>query len=237
MDAGDSYYSYSLTTFSPSGKLGQIEHAMHAVNNGATSLAIKATNGLVLCTDKKTQSILMDPGSFHRVHVVDDHCGLTYSGMGPDSRVLLGLARKAASRYKLTYDQPIPIRILARELANSAQEYTQMGGVRPFGASVLLGGKDQYGYHLYQVDPSGIYYAWKAAAMGRNYINARTFLEKRYTADMDCEDAIHTALLTLKEGFDGKMTSQNVELGVCGADGRFRVLTPSEVKDYLEEVL
>lgn len=67
---------------------------------------------------------------------------------------------------------------------------------------------------------------------------AQTFLEKRYADDMELEDAIHTALLTLKEGFEGQISSENIEVGIVGgADGNvFRVLTPAEVKDYLDEV-
>lgn len=67
-------------------------------------------------------------------------------------------------------------------------------------------------------------------------VNAKTFLEKRYSEDMELEDAIHTALLTLKEGFEGQLEGSNVELAIVGDDNKFRVLTPSEVSDYLEEV-
>lgn len=68
---------------------------------------------------------------------------------------------------------------------------------------MLLAGVDENGPQLYQVDPSGSYFAWKASAIGKNAINARTFLEKRYSEDIELEDAIHTALLTLKDGFEG----------------------------------
>jgi len=50
------------------------------------------------------------------------------------------------------------------------------------------------------------------------------------------EDAIHTAILALKESFEGQMTSENIELGVVTKDG-FRRLSVAEVKDYLENVL
>lgn len=66
--------------------------------------------------------------------------------------------------------------------------------------------------------------------------NARTFLEKRYNPDMELQDAIHTALLTLKDGFEGQMTSTNIEVGIIGQDKTFRILRPSEIKDYLDEV-
>ena len=108
--------------------------------------------------------------------------------------------------------------------------------MRPFGVSLLMAGYDDRGPNLYQVDPSGSYFAWKASAIGKNMVNAKTFLEKRYSEDMELEDAIHTAILTLKEGFDGQISAENIEIGVVGADRKFNILTASEIADYLEEV-
>ncbi|KAL6351201.1 hypothetical protein AAG906_031787 [Vitis piasezkii] len=62
---------------------------------------------------------------------------------------------------------------------------------------IVLTGKKQ----ATLVDPSGSYFSWKASAMGKNVSNAKTFLEKRYTDDMELDDAVHTAILTLKEGY------------------------------------
>ena len=107
--------------------------------------------------------------------------------------------------------------------------------MRPFGVSLLVAGYDDAGPQLYQVDPSGSYFAWKASAIGKNMTNAKTFLEKRYSDDMELEDAVHTAILTLKEGFEGQISGQNIEIGVVGTDRAFRILTPSEVADYLSE--
>ena len=87
-----------------------------------------------------------------------------------------------------------------RETALIMQEYTQSGGVRPFGVSCLVAGYDDDGPQLFQVDPSGAAFGWKATAIGKNYINAKNFLERRYNEDMELDDAIHTALLTLREG-------------------------------------
>jgi len=229
-------YSFSLTTFSPSGKLVQIEYALNAVQSGGTSLAIKATNGVVLATEKKLASALIDHTTLQKINVITDHIGLVYSGMGPDSRVLIKKGRKIAEQYFRVYKERMPVSQLVRELATVMQEYTQSGGVRPFGVSLLVAGYDETGPHLYQVDPSGSYWAWKASAIGKNMINANTFLEKRYTNEIELEDAIHTAILTLKEGFDGQLTESNIEIGIIGNDQTFRVLRPEEVKDYLEEV-
>ena len=132
--------------------------------------------------------------------------------------------------------EPIPVLQLVREVAAIMQEYTQSGGVRPFGVSLLIGGVDDDGPQLFQVDPSGAYFAWRATAIGKNYANAKTFLEKRYSEEMELEDAVHTALLTLREGFEGEMTKDNIEVAVVNAKDRtFRILTATEVSDYLKE--
>jgi len=228
-------YSFSLTTFSPSGKLVQIEYALARVAAGATSLAVKAKNGVVLATEKKLPA-LWDPTSFPKIQFITDNIGVVYSGMSPDSRVLIRKGRKKAQAYFRMYKDPITTAQLVKELASIMQEFTQSGGVRPFGVSLLIAGFDEAGPQLFQVDPSGSYWAWKASAIGKNMVNAKTFLEKRYNPEIELEDAIHTAILTLKEGFEGEMNEHNIELGIIGEDKKFRILTPSQVKDYITEV-
>ena len=233
---GESAYSFSLTTFSPSGKLVQIEYALAAVMSGTTSLGVKAKNGVVIATEKKLPSILIDETSMQKILMLTENIAIVYSGMGPDFRVLCRKGRKAAQVYYRTYREVIPVSMLVRELAAVMQEFTQRGGVRPFGISLLLAGFDHNGPQLFQIDPSGSYFAWKASAIGKHMVNAKTFLEKRYNDELELEDAVHTALLTLKEGFEGAMDHTNIEVGIVGADKVFKVLTPAEIKDYLGEV-
>jgi len=232
----DSEYSFSLTTFAPSGKLLQIEYALNRVAEGRPALGIKAKNGVVLATEKKVTSALVDETSLKKIDVVSDNVGVVYAGMVPDYRVLLRRGRKMAQQYYSTYRELIPVSQIVREEATVMQEFTQSGGVRPFGISLMMAGYDDSGPQLYQVDPSGSYFGWKASAIGKNHVNAKSFLEKRYSEDLELEDAIHTAILTLKEGFEEAITADNIEIGVIGSDRKFRVLTPAEVQDYLGEV-
>jgi 20S proteasome subunit alpha 2 len=154
--------------------------------------------------------------------------------MGPDSRVLLTKGRKTAEKYKLKYGEKMPVSQLTKEVASIMQEYTQSGGVRPFGCSLLVAGFDLEGPRLYQVDPSGSYWPWKATALGKNGVNARTFLEKRYKEEDDIEDAVQLAILTLKEGFDGEITADNIEIGISSF-GAFRKLSSAEISEYLQQ--
>ena len=230
-------FDFSLTTFSPKGKLLQIEYALKCVSNGKASLGICAKNGVVIATDKKINSTLIDEPLYQKIQVINKTCGAVYSGMGPDFRVLVRKARKRAQAYYRVYHEDQPTRMLVRDTADVMQSFTQRGGVRPFGVSALMAGYDDMGPHLYQVDPSGIHLEWKATAIGKNFVNAKTFLEKRYEDGMELEDAIHVALLTLKEGFEGELNENNIEVGIVGEQtgGEFRILTPEEIKDYLNE--
>jgi 20S proteasome subunit alpha 2 len=93
-------YSFSLTTFSPSGKLVQIEYALAAVASGAPTVGIKATNGVVLASEKKHKSMLYDGTSVWKIETINEYIGMCYSGMGPDYRLLVKSARKAAQAYQ-----------------------------------------------------------------------------------------------------------------------------------------
>lgn len=66
-------------------------------------------------------------------------------------------------------------------------------------------------------------------------LNCWLFAANRYSEDLELDDAVHTAILTLKEGFEGQMTADNIEVGVCDANG-YRRLDPSTVKDYLANI-
>jgi len=240
---GEGEYSFSLTTFSKSGKLIQIEHALAAVEAGKPALGIKVRNGVVLATEKKVQNILVDESTLRKIENLADNAGVVYAGMPSDYRVLLKKGRKAAQKYISKYRDPIPTSQIVREVAGIAQEFTQQGGVRPFGVSLMIAGIDDNGPHLFQVDPSGAYFGWKASAIGKDSTNRKSFLEKRYSDEQLLEDAIATAILTLKENFEGGMTADNIEIGIieeCPEQPekhrKFRVLTKEETVDYLSQV-
>ncbi|KAI8871348.1 N-terminal nucleophile aminohydrolase [Ramicandelaber brevisporus] len=262
--ASNTRYRFSLTTFSPEGKLLQIEHAIRAVTMGFTSVGIKAANGVVIATEKRASTSLVDKTTMERVSIICDRVGVVASGLTPDARVLIAGARKFAQSYRHTYGQDPPVGIIVKELASIMQEYTQSGGVRPFGVSLLVAGFDDSTDGssggkplLYQVDPSGSYFPWKGTVIGKNMANAKTFLQKRYAEDMHLEDAVHTAILTLKEGFEGEMTADMLDIGIIGetvapphptidetaplaqssiGQRVFRRLTKAEITDYLANI-
>jgi 20S proteasome subunit alpha 2 len=177
-------------------------------------------------------------GSFSKMEIISPSSGFVYAGMGADFRVLVEKARKQGSAYHRKFGENIPIRGLTQGIAQVMQEFTQEGGVRPFGVSLLVAGYDSVdGPQLFQADPSGAYFQWKATAIGKGMTSCKQLLERRWQPDMELEDAIHLALLCLRESSETQMTASTVQLGVIGEDQVFRILTQKQVEEYFQETL
>ena len=134
---------YSLTTFGKSGELTQVRYALTAVGNGDTCLGIKAKNGCVIACEKKISSPLVDETTIHKVEALSDYMGVTYAGIGPDFQAVLLKARKDVQVYHSKYRDHITPFMLSKQVAELFQEYTQSGGVRPFGIGMIFAGYDE----------------------------------------------------------------------------------------------
>eukprot|EP00924_Labyrinthula_sp_SR-Ha-C_P000988 augustus_masked-scaffold_7-processed-gene-10.4-mRNA-1 protein AED:0.01 eAED:0.01 QI:0/-1/0/1/-1/1/1/0/240 len=238
---GDSAYSYSLTTFSNSGKLIQIEHALRGVQErGKLLVGICATDGVVLATTKKLPTLSV-PSTFKKVCPVSPHIITSYSGMSPDFRILLSKSRKESQTYHQKFGVSISTTQLTKKTAEVMQEFTQQGGVRPFGVSVLIAGWDEdLGAKLYQADASGAYFEWKATAIGNKFVDAKSFLEKRLFQESDditydYEQAVDEAVRCLKQNSDTELKPDDLEIGVVDRRG-YRLLNLQEIQTILENI-
>ena len=94
--------------------------------------------------------------------------GLVDSSLNSKNETTVRKARKSSQAYLREYRETKPVGQLVKSTASVMQEYTQSGGVRPFGVSLLVAGIDSDGVpRLFQVDPSGAYFGWKATAIGK----------------------------------------------------------------------
>lgn len=231
---------FSLTTFGQKGELAQVTYALNAVAKGETTVGVRAKNGVVIAAEKKVSSILVDESSVHKVDKLCDYMGATYSGIGPDFQAVLLKARKDIQVYHTRYQDRMNPFMISKSVADVFQNYTQSGGVRPFGISLMIAGCDENdGPQIFQVEASGTFFCWKATALGKGASEAKSYLEKVYTDDMDIGDAVHTAIKALKNSFEGEMTSKNIEVGILkttDAKKEFHVLSTEEIADLLREV-
>ncbi|TFF90421.1 MAG: archaeal proteasome endopeptidase complex subunit alpha, partial [Promethearchaeota archaeon] len=163
---GQRSYDRALTVFSPEGRLYQVEYALEAVRRGTLAVAVKSKEDVVLAAQIKIPTKLMDADEIDKIFQVDQHIGVAISGLHADSRILIDYARTQAQSFRLTYDEPVRLRMLAKTIADIKQQYTQFGGIRPFGCALFFIGIDALGTQIYTTSPSGIYRSFNAYALG-----------------------------------------------------------------------
>merc|ERR1711935_1326688 len=206
-------YDRAITVFSPDGHLFQVEYAQEAVRKGTPAVGVLGSEVIVLGVEKKATAKLQDDGTVRKICRVDDHISLAFAGLTADARVLINKARLECQSYQLNLEDRASVEYITKHVATVQQKYTQSGGVRPFGISMLICGHDSDGTpRLFQTDPAGTYSEWKAATTGRSAKTLREFLEKHYKEDISEQEAIKIAVQSLMEVVESG--SKNIEVAV-----------------------
>ncbi|MBL7100620.1 MAG: archaeal proteasome endopeptidase complex subunit alpha [Nanoarchaeota archaeon] len=190
-------YDRTSTMFSPDGRLLQVEYAKKAVKQGTTAIGLVCKDGVILVADRRITEKLMVVKSAEKVFQVDDHITAASSGFMMDGRVLIERAQLLAQQHRVTNDEPISIIELVKEIADLKQFYTQYGGARPFGVSILFAGVDDKP-RLYITDPTGIFSEYKATAIGESENEIKNILNKEYKESITIEDGIKLAVKALR---------------------------------------
>lgn len=230
-------YDRALSVFSPDGHVFQVEYALEAVKRGTCAVGVKGKDVVVLGCEKRTAMKLQDTRiTPSKIGLVDNHVCLAFAGLNADARILVDKARTEAQSHRLTVEDPVTIEYITKYVAGIQQRYTQSGGVRPFGISTLVIGFDPNDStpRLYQTEPSGIYSAWKANAIGRSSKTVREFLERNYKEDMGREDTIR---LTVKSLLEVVQTgAKNIEIAIMTAGKDMEMMPDEEIESYVKGI-
>lgn len=228
-------YDRASTVFSPDGRLFQVEYAREAVKRGTTSLGVKSNEGIVLLVDKKNTSKLIETESIEKIYQIDKHIGAATSGLVADARALIDRARVEAQINKLTYDEAISAEGLAKKICELKQLYTQNGGARPFGVSLIIGGVNKKGCGLFETDPSGALVEYKATAIGQGRKEAMKYFEENYTEDLTIEDAVNLSLDAIYSANEGDVEDSSIEIAIINKDG-YSKLSRDKIEEYIKEL-
>mmetsp|Transcript_16917 Transcript_16917/g.52853 ORF Transcript_16917/g.52853 Transcript_16917/m.52853 type:complete len:265 (-) Transcript_16917:140-934(-) len=218
-------YDRNVTTFSPEGRLHQVEYAVEAINNAGTAVGILGADGVVMAGEKqKVTKLLEAPKSSEKIYKLDDHVATVVAGLTADANILINEARVAAQRYRYQFGESIPVEQLVEKICNHKQLYTQYGGQRPFGVKFLVAGYDEhFGYQLYLSDPSGNYGGWRATCMGQNGNSGQSLLKNEYEDGMSTDQCVKLALKVLHKTMES-LTADNLDLFSLTRDDKGNML-------------
>lgn len=211
-------YDRTSTVFSPDGRLYQVEYAREAVKRGTTAIGIKYNNGAFLLVDKRVTSKLIEIDSIEKIFQIDRHIGAATSGLIADARALIDKARVEAQINKVTYDEPIGVEVLSKKICDHKQTFTQYGGVRPYGTSLIIIGIDGKKIRLFETDPSGAMLEYKATAIGSGRNIAIEYFESKYKENIEFQEAFEIGLEALYKIANGKLDPQTLEGGIITLD-------------------
>jgi len=241
---GQSEYDRGVNTFSPEGRLFQVEYAIEAIKLGSTAIGIATSEGVILASEKRVESKLLEASSIEKIFEIDQHVGCAMSGLMPDARTLIDLARTEALGHWFTYDERMPVESLVDSVSNvlldfSDSEKKKKLMSRPFGVALLIAGLDPIdGPMLFFTDPSGTFTKCRAYAIGAACESVRTALQDNYRQSMTFEEAEKLAVEQLKATMEGEIKTSNIEVACVRTDSkRFKMYDAAELDAVIKRVL
>ncbi|KAI5476156.1 20S proteasome subunit alpha 7 [Pseudohyphozyma bogoriensis] len=239
-------YDLSASTYSPDGRIFQVEYANKAVENSGTAIGLRCKDGVVLAVEKLVQSKLLVPGANKRIATVDLHAGVATAGLLADGRHVANRARDECDNYRENYHVKVPIKILAERVANYFQVYTLYSSVRPFALSAIVAGWDAHPSDkskvaegkpsLYCVEPSGVFWGYRGCAIGKGRQLAKTEIEKLNLDELTAREALVEAARIIHTVHDeAKDKEFELELSWISSESGYKhVAVPKAIADEAE---
>lgn len=227
-------YDRTSTMFSPDGRLLQVEYAKKTVNQGTTAVGMVCKDGVLIVADKRVTESLIVPSSVEKVFQIDDHIGCAAAGILSDGRILIERARLLAQQNKVTYDSSIETESLVKEICDIKQSFTQFGGARPFGVSLMFVGVDDK-KSLFVTDPTGIFVEFKATAIGEAENEIRDLLRTKYKETMGIKEGVKLGVSLLKKALGKGFDIKRVDAAyIKEGDKTFKKLAGEEIRKFMK---
>ncbi len=228
-------YDRTATMFSPEGHLLQVEYAEKTVRLGVSSIGMVCSDGVFLIADRRITDKLVLQESANRVHEIDSHIIASIAGITSDGRILIERAQLLAQQHRVTYDSPIETESIIKDISNIKQQFTQYGGARPFGVSVMACGISGKKIELFTSDVTGNYFSYFANAIGENDGKIKDKLREKWKKELTIKQGVKVALDILKEIQDKNYKQDRYEIAyIESKDQKIKRLAGEEIKDFIK---
>ncbi|KAI6136173.1 proteasome subunit alpha type 5 [Pisolithus sp. B1] len=223
-----SEYDRGVNTFSPEGRLFQVEYAIEAIKLGSTTVGVRTNQGVVLAVEKRVQSPLLESSSIEKIMEIDTHLGCAMSGLTADARTMIDHARVTAQNHAFTYDERIKVESVTQAVCDLALRFGESVHdeealmSRPFGVALLI------------ADPSGTFMRYEAKAIGSGSEAAQSELQDKWYRQMSLLEAQKLTLRVLKQVMEEKLDHHNVQLAQVTPDKGFEILDEVRLKEIID---
>ena len=230
-------YDRAITMFSPDGRLLQVEYAKKTVRQGSTAIGMVCSDGVLLVADKRVVDSLVVPESVEKIWQIDENIGASASGILSDARVLVDRAQLKAQQHRVTYDSEVDTLTIVKDICDLKQVCTQSGGLRPFGVSILIAGIDDGVPKLFETDPIGIYFQYRATAIGEGEIEVEEILHNEYKPEVTIEDGLKLSLKALKKVLGDNFSTDRIDAAsITISEKKFRRISKQRIEKLSSEI-
>jgi len=235
-----SEYDRGVNTFSPEGRLFQVEYAIEAIKLGSTTVGIRTSEGVVLGVEKRVQSPLLEAASIEKIMEIDAHLGCAMSGLTADARTMIDHARVTSQNHAFTYNEKIKVESVTQAVCDLALRFGESMDneeammSRPFGVALLIAGVDESGPQLYHTDPSGTFVRYEAKAIGSGSEAAQAELQDKFHKQMTLAEAQALTLKVLKDVMEEKLDKHNVQLAQVTPNLGFEILSEEKLQAVID---
>jgi proteasome alpha subunit len=198
--------------FAPDGHILQVEYAEKTIRLGSASIGIVCKDGVVIVSDRRKKDRLIVEESANKISEIDEHIICVSAGISSDARVLIEKARVLAQQHRVTYDSAPNTESIVRDVADIKQQFTQYGGARPFGVSMMFAGINGEAV-LYTTDITGNYLKYKANAIGEDDEKIKRLLREKYRDGMTCDEGVRLAMEIFREIQGGEFSEDRFDVG------------------------
>jgi len=228
-------YDRTSTMFSPEGTIIQVEYAQKTARLGSSSIGMVCSDGVFILADKRITDKLIVLKSANKIHEIDSHIIASAAGIVSDARVLIEKAQVLAQQHRITYDSPIEPELIIKDISNLKQQFSQYGGVRPFGVSLIVAGINGKKPKLYTSDVTGNYFSYHANAIGENDEKIKEKLREKYKQDLTIKKGVKLSLKIFEEIQGKKFDFNKFELSYIKSDKRkLKRLDGKKIEEFVK---
>lgn len=225
-------YDRTATMFSPEGHLLQVEYAEKTVRLGSSSVGMVCSDGVFILADKRIEDKLIVKESASKISEIDSHIIASSAGILSDARILIERAQLFSQQHRVTYNSPIEPELVIKEIANMKQQFTQYGGARPFGVSMMIAGINGKKGEVFVSDVTGNYFSYYANVIGENDDKIREELREKYKQNLTIKQGVKLALEIFEKVQGPKFNIKKFELSyIPKEEAKLKKLEGESIKE------